>query len=240
LKISEEVLPKIFDNIPQLRVNGEWESGIQIKAEFYLHRNNLFYPMYRYDSNVAVYGRLPKKANFYLTTAFIKASKKIFDINIEDVLSKRKPITLEELNSRNNENFELTILNTGQYKKGAYRNFEEFKNNAPSISFFEFKKGEMGDILYIKENGEEYPSRNVWGFSDGTVLYINSGNKFSQLIKVEKTFYFKGIKRITRKTVNSVFDHSLALKGTGASEMQTTFSADYKYYQVDMETGEAY
>ena len=71
--------------------------------------------------------------------------------------------------------------------------------NAPSLTEYELRRGKFGDILYVKEKGIEYPERNEWGFCNGTDLFINSTDKYSKLIKQQHSFYFAGIKGITKK-----------------------------------------
>jgi hypothetical protein len=68
-------------------------------------------------------------------------------------------------------------------KEGIYRNFEEFRNNAPSIPY----KGEVmesghPDIVRIDfYEGEEYPcpkNTPIWGFCDGLTVFVSGTGKF--------------------------------------------------------------
>ena len=105
---------------------------------------------------------------------------------------------------------------------------------------YELKRGEMGDMLFIKEDGKEYPFRKAWGFCDGSDLYINSGDKYSKLIKRQNTFYFTGIKGLARQTNVDLLSSSFFNLATNTGRKYTTFSKKETYYKVDMETGEVY
>jgi hypothetical protein len=98
----------------------------------------------------------------------------------------------------------------------------------------------MGDILYVMENGQEYPMRNAWGFCNGTKLYVNSSDKYFKLIKRQNTFYFAGIKGIKKKLKHDMLYASLYNLVTDTGRKKTKFSITVKHYKLDMETGEVY
>ena len=112
--------------------------------------------------------------------------------------------------------------------------------NAPSVAEFEYRKGKMGDVLYVKEGGNEFPDRTAWGFCDGKNIFINSSDIFSELIRDGNTFYFNGVKSITKKAIHNLMKTSLLNIATNTGEKHSVYSVDKKYYQIDMETGEVY
>ncbi len=111
---------------------------------------------------------------------------------------------------------------------------------APSISSYELRKGSIGDILYIKEGDSEYPTRDVWGFCDGKDIFINSGDKYSKLMRRENTFYFFGIKGVVQKSKHIAMMSSGLNYAMNTGPKKTVYKLDLKYYQIDMETGEVY
>jgi hypothetical protein len=88
-------------------------------------------------------------------------------------------------------------------------NFNEFKLNSPSTINYEFKPGKLGDILYIKKDGLEYPERNAWGYCDGEKTYVYSADKFFELFRTDNTFYFKGMKSLTKKVNDMIGNASI-------------------------------
>ena len=149
-------------------------------------------------------------------------------------------LTFEKINSKIEEGNRLPILSASQYKKGVYASFDEFKGNAPSLTDYEFKAGKLGDVLYVKKDSSEYPDRTAWGFCDGKNIYINSADKFSQLIQSGNTFYFKGIKSITKTLRVELMYASVLNLLDNTVRKKSHFNANPKYYQIDMETGDIY
>lgn len=240
LRLSEELTPIFFDNGHQGQGENGWEKGIVTKMEFYLQKDSFFYPLYRFDSLITIDKQLPENSDGFIVTALQTAMSKLFTVNFETILARAKKLSFNDILVYNKRNIDVPILTGTTYKKGAYKNFEEFKTNNPSIVNFEFKEGQVGDFLYVKENGSEYPERTAWGFCDGKDIFINSADKFSKLIKDGNTFYFKGIKSITRKAKHDVMKTSLFNLATNSGVKKNSFKAKLKYYQVDMETGEVY
>jgi hypothetical protein len=237
--LSAEVTEKVFDNGHQGQAQNGWDEGVLAKMEFYFMKEAVYYPLYRFDSILVINDKLKENAGEFVTTALKAGIDKLFTIDIEAVLMKARKLTLLDITAHNN-NRNVPILIQTDYKKGVYKTFEEFKNNNPSIKNFQFKKGNAGDILYVTENGQEYPERNAWGFCDGKNFFINSADKYAQLINEGQTFYFKGIKSVTRSAMHRTMKTSMFNLATNTGEKKTAYSLDYKYYIIDMETGEAY
>ena len=217
-----------------------FDPGILTKLEFYLGKDSVFYPMYKFDSVFIYHLVLPQHSDYYITESLKQSLKKLFKINLVDVLNRGRKLSMREIESNNNKNTAIEILNTPRYKKGVYKNFTEFKTNSPSILEYEVRKGSMGDVLYVKENGAEYPFRNAWGFCDSTNLFINSGDKYSKLIRRQNSFYFTGFKGVERKANLNILTASLFNMATNTGSKHTQFIKVIKYYKVDIETGEAF
>lgn len=228
-------------------MNG-WDAGVVCKLEFYLERDSVFFPLYRIDSVFTFKERLNdyKGTRFvdntasFVTAALKSSLEKLVEINMDEIIAKRRKLSLGDMQQKYLQRSNITVLKSIDLKKGAYKNFEEFKLNAPSISGYELRKGSMGDILYVKEGDSEYPTREAWGFCDGKDLFINSGDKYSKLVRRENTFYFFGIKGMTQKTKNDFWKSSTLNYMTGYGPKKTVYKLDLKYYQIDMESGEVY
>jgi len=96
---------------------------------------------------------------------------------------------------------ELIVDSGVVLKKGAYRNFEEFRSNSPSISY----SGEVvdrnvlygilglgGSIKYYGINGTiegEIKTKKLYGFSDGKNVYYNTNFSFISNINFVKFDY---------------------------------------------------
>ena len=177
--LSSEASLVLYDNDKRGQPNEGWDEGIISKFEFYLEKDSVYYPLYRADSIFTFKEELPESAALYITTAIKKSLDKLFTIDLDNSILNKRKLHLNDILLNYQKNTDVPVLKSTAYKKGVYKNFEEFKMNSPSVSEYELRKGEMGDIIYIKENNVEYPERNVWGFCDGTSLFINSGNKKS-------------------------------------------------------------
>ena len=243
LRLSNEVTPKIYKDGHVGQPNEGWEKGVIIKIEYFLQKDSLFTPLYRFDSIIILKERLRSYAHEYISSALQVSLVKLFSINLDAALYSKNKILLSDIIRVNRQGHDLPVYINTKKQKGVYTTFNEFKMNAPSLADYEFRRGKMGDILYVKENGSESPVRNVWGYCDGENFFINSGDKYSQLISTGYSFYFQGIKAITRKAKH-IWMQSLALNGlnyaTDTGPKETAFKKKLKYYQVDMETGEVY
>lgn len=240
LRISDEITPKTFDNGHQGQAKNGWDRGVMIKMEYYIRKDSLYYPMYRFDSLLVFDEKLYNHAGEFIATALEVSLHKLYGLNIDNVLAKARKISATDILNKIRSGYKQPVLNDVVYKKGIYASFNEFKTNNPSITEYEFKKGQLGDLLYVKKDGLEYPERTAWGFCDGKNIYINSGDKYSQLIRVGNTFDFKGIKSITKLVTRNILKTSLLNLATNTGEKVTNFNARLKYYQVDMESGEVY
>jgi hypothetical protein len=77
--------------------------------------------------------------------------------------------------------------------KGVYRDFQEFRNNAPSIHNFETTKKKDRLLLYLKEgNGNSFYSRTAWGYCDGKNIYVMKDGVLILTWREGKAFYLLG------------------------------------------------
>lgn len=244
-RISSEATLSLFLSDKKGQPSEGFDAGVITRLEFYLKMDAVFYPLYRFDSILTFTEKLPQFAGAFITETLKHSFDKLFSLNWANVLRKKTTLSFEEIVLNNKQNTTLPVLTDTIFKRGVYRNFEEFKMNAPSLTEYELRRGKFGDILYVKEKGIEYPERNAWGFCNGTDLFINSTDKYSKLIKQQHSFYFAGIKGITKKTKRTTPTvHVLAATPLffypDFGHKYISHEKILKYYMVDMETGEVY
>ncbi len=235
-----------FNSIQSEWVKKEWNAGLFCKLEFYLEKDSVFYPLYRIDSiftfedmlNDYAGLRFVDNAGSFISSALRRSLDKLDGIDPDNIITKRRKVSFNDIYNEYSKKTKVSVLNEVVFKKGVYANFEEFKANSPSIKEYELRKNKMGDILYVKEGNSEYPARLVWGFCDGTYIFINSGDKYSKLVRRGNTFYFFGIKGLTQSNYNFLNVSGLSAFRNGGKK--SGYKMELKYYQLDMETGEPY
>lgn len=228
-------------------MNG-WDAGVLCKFEFYLEKDSIFFPLYRIDSVFTFKERLNDyagmkfvdNAGFFVTSVLKASLEKLADVNQEEIIAKKRRLSFDDIYQEYSKKINVPVLSLIDLKKGVYKNFEEFKSNTPFITDYEFRKGAAGDILYIKEGDAEYPTRDIWGFCNGKDVFINSGDKYSKLVKRENTFYFFGIKGVVQRSKHIAMMSSGLNYAMNTGPKKTVYKLDLKYYQIDMETGEVY
>lgn len=228
-------------------MNG-WDAGVLCKLEFYLEKDSVFFPLNRIDSVFTFKERLNDykgtkfvdNAGYFITSVLKFSLQKLADINIDEVIAKRRKLSFNDIYLAYSKNMDIPVLKVTDLKKGVYKTFEEFKANSPSIIDYEFRNGTAGDILYVKESDSEYPTRDTWGFCDGKDIFVNSGDKYSKLVRRENTFYFCGIKGVVKKSKHIFLMSSGLNYAMNTGPKKTVYKLDSKYYQIDMETGEVY
>lgn len=248
LWLSSEADKPHFDVEQKRPAANGWNSGVLCKLEFYLERDSIFYPLYRIDS-IFTYDdwlydyagiKFRNNGSLFLTLALKSSLVKLTEIKPEEIIAKRRKLAFREIYNEYSNKNNLPILKTVTQNSGVYTTYDEFKNNQPSIKEYELRKGSMGDILFVKEGKEEYPTRNAWGYCDGNNIFINSGDKYSKLVRHANTFYFYGLKEVTKKSKHVFMKSSGLNYATNSGEKKSVFKMELKYYQIDMETGEAY
>jgi len=109
---------------------------------------------------------------------------------------------LSPLQIRYDQCFENPLIHPGHFncmishsrKKGIYRNFYNFRDNAPDTSFsFKvlpnyYEDDQRLTKTFLKFTGTGEP-QDIWGFSDGTDDYIKVGRSFARLIRDSSLFY---------------------------------------------------
>lgn len=187
---------------------------VAIEVECYYKHGDTLFPAVRFDTAYTHHFPVP----LLNVPAAIKDLLKPLMEKIEQAdlerITKRKFYTQTEIIKRYNDRFNIPILTTGTYKKGVYKNFNEFKNNSPSIDSFtitidKLKVNGTGTKLFdptsliyralqkrntaiflYDENNQLISPSNIFGFSDGETIWIQHGAFFYPLEKVGNSFEF--------------------------------------------------
>ena len=237
-----------FDNTNISSAIDGWDAGVLCKMEFYLERDSVFYPLYRIDSVFTFKDLLYDYAGIrfvdngpiFLTITLRSSLDKLYGVQPEEITRKRRKLTFAEIQQEYSRKKDMPLLHASVLNRGVYASYDEFKNNAPSLKEYELKSGSMGDILFVKEGAQEYPTRNVWGYCDGSSIFINSGDKYSKLIRQANTFYFYGIKEIARRSKIRFMKASPLNYAANSGEKKSVYKKNLKYVMLDMESGEVY
>ena len=130
--------------------------------------------------------------------------------------------------------------------RGIYLTFKDFLNNQPLQKEFVVEENKKTDELYLIEKGEKRILTNFWGYSDGTVCYINTGLNFFQLVRINKSYEIYGAKGLTQYTTvggrphtsDKSFLYKVMIGGPLATRDKSKM--EKKPLQLNMETGKLY
>ena len=210
------------------------KSYIRLGFDCYLHKNDAYYAIFRFDTLVSKFHNLPafsdKYIEYTLTMGLIKAE----NLNTDSIAAKKRKFSLEEMNAYYKKRWDIPILAETSLRKGVYTNFEEFKTNQPSITNFELKKGKLADVLFA----DGKPMRNAWGYCDGDMIFIKTGENYYPLILQEHSFYFLGSTELNR--TKGHYDNNNPSGYHSNIYMQTRFKNVLLPMKLNWQTGKPY
>lgn len=93
------------------------------------------------------------------------------------------------------QRFQLPVITDTLLQAGAYRSFSEFKQNAPSIRFVQFRMNKDEVVSVTDASGDEIDPQTIWGFCNGTKRFIVFRNEFCELQPSDKGFFFSSYTR---------------------------------------------
>lgn len=179
-------------------------SYVKCKFEFYLKKGEKYFALYRFDTSLLKTLPLKLYAAEHIKDAVISSLNKASTYDFQGISKTKTPAAMSSIEKYNNNRFNLPILKDTSFKKGVYMSFNDFKNNNPSITEFEIKKGRLGDALYTKsEDGKWVVNRTVWGYCFENNLFIKSGDNYFQLQRIGNSYYFNGSKGLLRYNYNN-------------------------------------
>jgi hypothetical protein len=214
-----------------LVTNNEINKYLHVKWEYYIGKNDQYLPVKRVDTLFFVDDDLAryisgefderKLAEFkFLLKSMIELYD--FDKGVKEFNGQHKK-TLAEINGFNNKRYDCNILSDTVFKKGVYRNFEEFRNNKPFITEFEERsryKGLSQRTRYLLGSDGALVD-DYWGYYDGKKLRIGKfGNDLLYRCGNAFQFYLE----LNLSNDNNPF----------------TNNTYWVPYQLDMESGQVY
>jgi len=171
---------------------------IRLKTEIYAIKDSQYIPLVRFDT-LQTY----KRSNTY---SDMNTYYSLWDRDLTGMLSDMadsaagiaaaragngRRIRLDDILQFNRSRFDAPITGTTSPSPGVYANFDEFRNNAPSIRDFEIRRINKDLTLYIKDgSGAFYYSHDAWGYCDGKDIYIMRDGILLMVWKEGKAYYF--------------------------------------------------
>ena len=168
---------------------------IAIAAEVFLYTGNKYYAAFKIDTTLMNWVSLKKKEfalgmrDLLLMPALEALENKInrADWNITNT---KRAFTKEEVyNHYYEERFKIPILYQ-PYKKGIYKKYADFTNNAPPIAGISVEKGKHNSIILKDSSGNDLSSIKKVGYCDGKACWLLYKGYYHPLIRSGNCFYF--------------------------------------------------
>lgn len=202
---------------------------IRLKAEIYAVRNDRYFPMLRFDTlQTTMRRRILEERSAYHEWGVNLAILLGELADSASVLTPGKAESRRWLDLRDIQQFNASRFNApidaNLPARGVYANFEEFRNNTPSIQNFEIKLENHQRILYIRESGETFYSHDAWGYSDGKDIFVMRDGILRPAWKEGKAYY-------------------LPTGATSGNSLPLSRDRDYRQrsiFFIDMDTGDIY
>ncbi len=224
--------------------------GIVTCFEFYAKKGEQLIPLLKFDTTIFHHNRnLALIDEELIQTTLTSAIDKLSRTRYRQKIENGRTYSWQQIDSFSSRTNHIEILHTTSFKKGVYLTYNDFKNNTPSIQDFEIKKSEFAHTLFVKdEQGNQYPVRKIWGFSDGENVFIKSADIFFKLEKYNNNFYSwasKNISMVTKVPVGDIIGLGVISVATGGAAgghlpRKTKAALHLKLYQLDLETGTLY
>jgi hypothetical protein len=154
---------------------------------------------------------------------------------------EKRTVSYEQIDSFNRARFDYAMDTVTRPIKGVYRNVEEFKNNAPSISQYELSKDKSGnlEVRVRDENGQLYFTRTVWGCCDGQQVYMMMDGNLFPVFDVQHQFYVLGSKDYRDRKTRVPYVIPLGPMGmiVGTTKVGDNVVRDLHLYRLNVKTG---
>ncbi len=236
---------------PDLQEEGNYEpqrnkaagGGVIAKFEFYCSNGEGYAPLYRFDTAYGGLKSIKREAPEYITRVLTLSVQKLLNADFTRLSPATKNMSFSEIILYSNQQNATPIAAANTYQKGVYKTFDEFKMNAPSILNYEIEEAKLTKTIFLNDGKGAYPVRNLWGYCDGSRLYINSADNYFELVKNGNTFISNAARSLSRKRsikAGNVIMLGVLAGGVGPNNKKTTYNLTLKLYELDMETGELY
>lgn len=174
------------------------KTHIRLKAEIYACNDSVYIPILRFDTLQTYKYSNPYRnwTSYYslweddLTAVLSEMADSATSLAASRVENGRR-LHWTDILEFNQSRFQAAITGTNVLARGVYADFQEFRDNAPSIQNFEVQNEKGEHLLYLKEaNGSSQYSHDTWGYCDGKTIFIMRDGKLYPLWREGKTFYF--------------------------------------------------
>ncbi|MDI9365582.1 MAG: hypothetical protein QM541_11575 [Flavobacterium sp.] len=240
---------KDLNTYGQKKTLSEVDNNLVCKLEFYQKLdNNKAVAITRVDTTLTA-----KNDNARYSAMNIELINSILQISVDKIdkaihaasYANRKPIAIEDIYASINERFEKPILKDEVLRKGVYKTKENFLNNAPSDTNFTVKQDTKRFIaLYLKdEDGNEYLSRDSWGYCDGATIFINNKGMFNPLYRIGNAFFWRAFNMVKIEPFS--FSTPNLVNGNSTTLERSNFYGNIQYnsyilYLLNLDKGTHY
>lgn len=207
------------------------------KWEYYLKKNELLVPLIRVDTVVnGVKFESERRQNWgyknqrKVLQLILNGLIEVFDFNsTANQFDNLQHKTWNEVQKFNTNYYNIPIMTDSVIKKGVYLNFNEFRQNKPSIINFKEGKTHLGQKKYENYIEDDQGNRitDYWGYFTGAELKVGKYRN-EKMYRKNYTFEFFLEHQYAYTTTNMV-------GGTSYKEKRMWIP-----YQIDMETGNIY
>jgi hypothetical protein len=219
---SKKVIQKEF--MAKKEVAGSCKSVIDV----YL-ADSFLYPLFKIEETFLNFYKFKQnKLDEWLYLPFDSIAKRIISADMNSLLSKKKKLSFEEVNSFYKKRFDIPILKSPLPKKGIFITFEDFCNNKILNTDYRLQRGQLTDELYTVQNGREELLTNFWGITDGETLLVKIGFNIYAAVRQQNTFETFGGKYISNYHNNPQPGDLIRIN---------TMTVDRKILHLNMETG---
>jgi len=240
-----ELLPA--EAVERVKYISNWRLGVVCKMECYYKQQEVFYPLFRLDTTITTPKDLLENAPALLAACLKRLNTKLVRACASFNTNGTK-MNVSQVENYYSVRFNIPVLKEPTHKKGLYRTFADFKNDKPFCSEFVLRNEKFADMVYVKDStGLEFSDRDIWGYCDGSKLYIKSADNFFVLKRRGNSFYVRGFKDIEKWVVDP-FGRPLEINGYTVPGMlkspgmftKMVYKLSYKNYQLDMESGQIF
>jgi len=131
---------------------------LEFRCEAYLQTAGGYLPLTYLDTAISSEEhRALNVGNIILPSLFTAFMNKVSAVDIESLSKRRRLLSYHAIDSFNLSRFNYVMDTAMVWRKGVYKNLEEFLNNNPSITDYRVDKNKMGErALYIREANNQY------------------------------------------------------------------------------------
>ncbi len=186
---------------------------------------------------------MKRDAAEYISNVLALSVQKLLTSGLTTFPLPVKIMSLDEIMRYSSQQVHIPIFTATVYKKGVYKTFGDFKMNNPSIFNYEIEEDKLTKTIFLNDGQGAYPVRDLWGYCDGTHIYINSADNYFELIKKGNTFISNAARSLSRQRhvkAGNVLMLGVVGGGIGRGNKKTTYILIRKLYELDMDTGELY